>query len=61
MRLQVFLALTRCLELFLGYPFLLGVERRLLYLVRQPLGVAMPDALSQASLDVIINDFPDYA
>ena len=57
LRLQVFLALTRCLELFIGDAFLLGVERRLLYLARQLLGVAMPDTLSQTVLDVIVDDF----
>ena len=46
LRLQVFLALPRCLELFLRDAFLLRVEVRPLDLACELVGVAMPNALS---------------
>jgi hypothetical protein len=55
--LQVFLAFTRLLELLLGNALLLRVEVRPLDLARQLLGIAVPDALTQTSLDVVVDDF----
>ena len=48
LRLQVFLALARGLELLLGDALALRIEVRLLDLARQPLGVAVADAAAEA-------------
>ena len=61
LRLQVFLAFARRLELFLGDALLLRVEVRLLDLARQLLGVAVADALAEAALDVVVDDLREAA
>ena len=55
------LALARRLKLLLGDTLLLRVEVRPLDLARQLLGVAVPDALSQSTLDVVVNNLREAA
>ena len=61
LRLQVVLALAGGLELLLGDALLLRVEVRLLDLAREPLGVAVADALAEPALDVVVDDLGEAA
>ena len=61
LRLQIVLAFAGGLELLLGDALLLRVEVRLLDLAREPLGVAVADALPEAALDVVVDHLREAA
>src|SRR6266404_3950159 len=59
--LQVFLALARGLELLLGDALRFRVEVRLPDLAGQALGIAVADALTEPTLDIVVDDLREAA
>ena len=61
LRFEIFLAISRGLELLLGEALFLGIEVCLLDLARQSFCVAVTDALFEPAFDVVVDDLREAA